>query len=162
MGGNPSHYKGPRNPVENVSWDDCQEFLVELNAKTGGRGGKFVLPTQAQWEYTCRAGSTDKFCFGDDEKQLGKYAWYRANSDDKTHLVGGRKPNAWGLYDMHGNVWEWCQDWYGTYKEGSYRVSRGGSWGDVGRNCQSACLNDLGKWHRGSFLGLRVAQVPAD
>ena len=76
MGSNPSHFKGPKNPVEKVSWDDCQQFLVKLNAKSGGQGGKFVLPTEAQWEYACRAGSTGKFCFGDDEKQLGEYAWY--------------------------------------------------------------------------------------
>ena len=76
MGSNPSYFKGPKNPVEQVSWDDCQQFLVKLNAKSGGQGSKFVLPTEAQWEYACRAGSTGKFCFGDDEKQLGEYAWY--------------------------------------------------------------------------------------
>ena len=115
MGSNPSHFKGPKNPVEQVSWDDCQQFLVKLNAKSGGQGSKFVLPTEAQWEYACRAGSTGKFCFGDDEKQLGEYAWYEANSGDKTHPVGEKKPNTFGLHDMHGNVWEWCQDWYGEY-----------------------------------------------
>lgn len=133
MGDNPSHFKGPKNPVETLSWDDCQQFLVKLNAKSGGQGGKFVLPTEAQWEYACRAGSAGKFCFGDDEKQLGEYAWYAKNSDGKTHAVGGKKPNTFGLHDMHGNVWEWCQDWYGAYgaeavddpsgpTTGSYRV----------------------------------------
>ncbi|NQT39791.1 MAG: formylglycine-generating enzyme family protein, partial [Planctomycetes bacterium] len=113
MGSNPSNFKGAKNPVEQVSWDNCQQFLVKLNAKSGGQGGKFVLPTEAQWEYACRAGSTGKFCFGDDEKQLGEYAWYGENSGSKTHPVGEKKPNTFGLHDMHGNVWEWCHDWYG-------------------------------------------------
>ena len=95
-----------------VSWDDCQQFLGKLNAKVGTGAGKFALPTEAQWEYACRAGSTTRYCFGDDESQLGEYAWYDANSDSKTHPVGEKKPNAWGLYDMHGNVLEWCEDWY--------------------------------------------------
>ena len=175
MGSNPSYFKGPKNPVEQVSWDDCQKFLEKLNTKTAKQGGKFVLPSEAQWEYACRAGSKTRFCFGDDEARLGDYAWYAANSGGKPHPVGEKKPNAWGLYDMHGNVWEWCQDWWknGYYKEspvddptgaatGSDRVIRGGGWFFVVGGCRSAyrigrspgmCFDDL---------GLRVSLVPAD
>ena len=104
MGNNPSRFKGPKNPVEQVSWEDCQKFLGKLNAKVGSGAGKFQLPSEAQWEFACRAGSKMRYCFGDDEKQLGEYAWYDANSGDKTHPVGEKKPNAWGLYDMHGKA----------------------------------------------------------
>jgi formylglycine-generating enzyme required for sulfatase activity len=138
MGNNPSYFKGDDLPKEQVSWDDAQEFLKKLSAK---EGVTYRLPTEAEWEYACRAGSTTRFCFGDDDSKLVEYAWYSANSDSKTHPVGGKKPNAWGLYDMHGNVWEWCQDWYDEnyYKNspaedpqgpanGEFRVLRGGSW----------------------------------
>ncbi len=139
MDSNPSEFKGPKNPVEQVSWDECRTFLGKLNAKSAAGGGKFQLPSEAQWEYACRAGSKTRYCFGDDESKLGDYAWYEANSGNKTDPVGEKKPNAWGLYDMHGNVWEWCEDWYADYKEsavddptgaatGSLRVIRGGSW----------------------------------
>ncbi len=175
MGNNPSHFKGPKNPVEMVSWDDCQQFLGKLNAKAGSGAGKFQLPTEAQWEYACRAGSKTKYCFGDDESKLGEYAWYDANSGNKTHPVGEKKPNAWGLYDMHGNVWEWCQDWWkdGYYKEsrvddptgaatGSSRVLRGGSWGNPARGCRSADRDYGGPGICADILGFRVARVPAD
>ncbi len=171
MGSNPSRIKGPKNPVEMVSWEDCQEFLKRLNAKVGG--GKFQLPTEAQWEYACRAGSTMRYCFGDDEKQLGEYAWYDKNSGSKTHPVGEKKPNAWGLYDMHGNVWEWCQDWSdaGYYAKsptddptgptgGSDRVFRGGSWNLPAWLCRSAYRLEPGLRIR--ILGFRVSQVPAE
>ena len=150
MGSNPSYsIKGPQNPVVGVSWDDCQQFFDKLNAKSGSGRGTFQLPTEAQWEYACRAGSTTEYCFGDDEARLGEYAWYFNNSGDKTHPVGEKKPNAWGLYDMHGNVWEWCQDWYGAYgteavtdptgpATGSSRVFRGGGWNEPARFCRSA------------------------
>ena len=173
MGSNPSYFKGPKNPVETISWDDCQQFLVKLNAKSGGQGGKFVLPTEAQWEYACRAGSAGKFCFGDDEKQLGEYAWYGENSGRKTHPVGEKKPNTFGLHDMHGNVSEWCQDWNGVYGAeavddpsgpitGSGRRRRGGCWGDGSGACQSACRASTEPGRRIRYLGFRVARVPAD
>jgi formylglycine-generating enzyme required for sulfatase activity len=105
MGSNPSYFKSPKNPVEQVSWDNCQQFLEKLNAKLGARGGKFALPSEAQWEYACRAGSTTHYCSGDDTSGLGDYAWHEKNSRSTTH-VGEKKPNAWGLYDMHGNAWQ--------------------------------------------------------
>jgi formylglycine-generating enzyme required for sulfatase activity len=178
MGNNPSHFKGPKNPVEQVSWDDCQKFLEKLNAKIGTQRGKLVLPTEAYWEYACRAGSTTRYCFGDDESGLGEYAWYGSNSDNKTHPVGEKKPNAWGLYDMHGNVWEWCADWGdwddGRYHAnsptddptgpatGSYRVFRGGSWKYPTRDCRSAIRFRDEPEDRYYDLGFRVSQVPAD
>ena len=158
MGSNPSNFKGPKNPVEKVSWDDCQKFLGKLNAKPAAGVGKFQLPSEAQWEYACRAGSKTKYCFGDDESKLGDYAWYEANSRNKTHPVGEKKPNAWGLYDMHGNVWEWCQDRYddGYYAKspmddptgptgGSNRVLRGGSWYFPVWFCRSAFRSGAGR-----------------
>ncbi len=104
MGDNPSHFKVPKNPVEEVSWDDCLQFLRRVNEKVGG--GKFRFPTEAQWEYACRAGSTTHYCFGDEDSGLSEYAWYAANSGGTPHPVGEKKPNAWGLYDMHGNIWQ--------------------------------------------------------
>jgi formylglycine-generating enzyme required for sulfatase activity len=175
MGNNPSHFKGPKNPVEQVSWDDCQKFLEKLNKREGNPVGTFQLPSEEQWEYACRAGNTTRYCCGDDESGLGEYAWYEANSGYATHPVGGKKPNAWGLYDMHGNVWEWCRDWWndGYYKEsptddpsgpteGSHRVRRGGSWSHPARFCRSALRNYFELGHRYYFLGLRASLVPAD
>ena len=176
MGNNPSRFKGPKNPVERVSWDDCQTFLGKLNVKTGGQGSKFVLPTEAQWEYACRAGSTTTWCFGDDAARLGDYAWYDDNSVDNTHAVGQKKPNAWGLYDMHGNVWEWCEDWYdgGYYAgspaddpsgpdTGSRRVRRGGSWLITAGSGRSAARYFEEPWLGRLFdLGFRVARAPAE
>jgi formylglycine-generating enzyme required for sulfatase activity len=173
MGDNHSNFKGPRNPMEQVSWDRCQQFLDKLNAKAGD--GKFSLPTEAQWEYGCRAGSTTNYYFGDDEARLGDYAWYYKNSGSQTHPVGEKKPNAWGLYDMHGNVFEWCQDWYdGNYyarspmddpagpATGSNRVSRGGGWGNGAGYCRSANRYCSEPGDRLRTLGFRVARVPAD
>ena len=110
IGSNPSYYLGNNNPVEVVSWNDCQSFISSLNKLDSNY--TYRLPTEAEWEYCCRAGSDTNYSFGDDEEQLGDYAWYGYNSKGKTHQVGQKLPNAWGLYDMHGNVQEWCQDWY--------------------------------------------------
>ena len=110
MGNNPSQFKGDSNrPVEQVSWDDVQEFIRRLNTKESG--ARYRLPTEAEWEYAARAGSTTAYSFGDGVGQLGQYAWYDGNAGNTTHPVGQLQPNAWGLYDMHGNVWEWVQDW---------------------------------------------------
>jgi len=168
MGNNPSFFRncGDNCPVENVSWDDAQEFIRKLNQVKGT--DKYRLPTVAEWEYACRAGSTTRYYFGDDEAELGEYAWYHNNSDGKTHPVGQKKPNAWGLYDMHGNVWEWCQDWYGEYSgsvtdpkgpiSGEYRVLRGGSWIHGERGMRSAYRLRLRPDGRFSFIGFRLAR----
>jgi formylglycine-generating enzyme required for sulfatase activity len=110
MGNNPSHFTpsqfpgDPNRPVENVSWDDVQEFIRRLNAREGGV--TYRLPTEAEWEYAARAGTTTRWSFGDEESQLSRYAWHGENADGQTHPVGQLRPNPWGLYDMHGNVWE--------------------------------------------------------
>jgi formylglycine-generating enzyme required for sulfatase activity len=150
MGNNPSNFRGDDLPVEQVSWNDAQEFIKKLNEKE--RKKAYRLPTEAEWEYACRAGSKGKFCFGDNEGTLGEYAWYNANFECKTYPVGQKKPNAWGLFDMHGNVWEWCQDLYGSDyysnspfedpqgpKIGGCRVLRGGCWDtQYADHCRSA------------------------
>jgi formylglycine-generating enzyme required for sulfatase activity len=111
---NPSWFNDDANrPVESVSWEEIQQFIGKLNAMKDGT--TYRLPTEAEWEYAARAGSTTAYSFGDDSSQLGKYAWFGGNAGDKTHPVGQLQPNAWGLYDMHGNVWERVQDWYGKY-----------------------------------------------
>jgi formylglycine-generating enzyme required for sulfatase activity len=146
---NRSHFKdsGGDCPVEDVSWDDAKEFISRVNKKEISE--KYRLPTEAEWEYACRAGSTTAYCFGDSEANLSEYAWYKINSEDRTHPVGQKKPNAWGLYDMHGNVLEWCQDWWRDYPSGSVtnpsgnlsgwnRVLRGGCWYKGAEFCRSA------------------------
>jgi formylglycine-generating enzyme required for sulfatase activity len=174
MGSNPSKFKGRKNPVEQVSWDDCQEFIERLNKKIPG--ARFQLPTEAQWEYACRAGSKTKYCDGDDERQLGEYAWYTANSGLKTHPVGAKKPNAWGLCEMHGNVAEWCADWWDESYYGksptndpagppsrlSARVVRGGGWGDDAMHCRSAIRDAYGPVYRRNSVGLRVSHPVMD
>jgi formylglycine-generating enzyme required for sulfatase activity len=175
MGNNPSYAKAPKYAVELVSWEDRQNFLDRLNAKLGAGGGKFHLPSEAQWEYACRAGSTTKFCYGDDEARLGDYAWFADNSHGKSHPVGEKKPNAWGLYDMHGNVWDWCHDWYdgGYYAKspvddprgpatGTGHVGRGGGRTAIAKLCRSAVRYEFKAGYKDFNLGLRIAQVPAD
>ena len=171
MGNNPSRFKGPRNPVEKVSWDDCRQFLTKLNTMTGAKKGEFHLPSEAQWEYACRAGSSTKYCFGDEESGLGEYGWYDANSSGTTHAVGEKKPNAWGLFDMHGNVWEWCRDGYddeyytrspaddpAAPARGSFRVIRGGGWYYGAKTCRSASRFISGPGFRYHVLGFRVCR----
>ncbi|MCK6466388.1 MAG: formylglycine-generating enzyme family protein [Phycisphaerae bacterium] len=165
MGNDPSFFKGDDLPVEQVSWDDAREFCRKLSLKVRR---EIRLPTEAEWEYACRAGGTGKWCFGDREFDLQDYAWYGDNAGGKTHPVGTRKPNAWGLYDMHGNVWEWCQDWYGTYATGSMtdpggpgtgegRVLRGGSWLDPPSRLRSAFRIRYAPDNRYFNGGFRVA-----
>ncbi|MBN1809745.1 MAG: formylglycine-generating enzyme family protein [Planctomycetes bacterium] len=166
MGNNPGRFKGIDNPVEPVTWDEAMEFC----RKASGITGKNVrLPTEAEWEYACRAGSTEEYCFGHDENMLGDCAWYSSNSGHQTHPVGQKFPNAWGLYDMHGNLLEWCSDWYGEnyYSQsprqdpkgpgtGEGRVRRGGSWCDNTFVCRSACRNSTPPDFRFCNLGFRV------
>jgi formylglycine-generating enzyme required for sulfatase activity len=168
MGTNPSKFKNnSKNPVENVSWNDVQTFCQKLSERTGKQ---YRLPSEAEWEYACRAGTQTRYYFGDSEKQLGEYAWYAENSGSKTHPVGQKKPNNWGLYDMSGNVWECCEDgWYHNYNnaptDGSLwndnhsqnrtRVRRGGSWFGDPWDCRSAFrLNFVTCDY---YLGFRVA-----
>jgi len=165
MGTNPSHFKGATNPVEQVSWNDATEFCKKLSEKTRQT---VRLPTDAEWEYTCRAGTTTRFSFGDDDSALGDYAWYKANSGGTTHPVGQKKPNAWGLYDMEGNVVEWCADRYGDYPKGAVtdphgsdtgpcRVLRGGGWDEIPNNCRSAFQSGDTPDDRSLYVGFRVA-----
>ena len=168
MGNNPSHFKGdPHRPVESISWDDVQEFIRKLNERD--RGIRYRLPTEAEWEYAARAGSKSVYSFGDDREQLGEYAWYEKNSGGTTHPVGQLKPNAWGLYDMHGNVWEWVQDWHGDYPDGtlvepqgatsgSSRVQRGGNWHSDAGECRSARRSYGAPTARHQGLGFRLVQ----
>ncbi len=167
MGKNPSRFKGKNNPVECVSWHEAQEFCQKISQRTGK---KYQLPSEAQWEYACRAETTTAYYFGDNESQLGEYAWYEDNSEGKTRPVGQKKPNQWGLYDMHGNVWEWCEDnghdnYEGAPTDGSAWITgnsntavvRGGSWVNSPNDCRSAFRNFI--LRRSDFInvvGFRV------
>lgn len=168
MGQHLGHFRGPEHPVEQVSWDDAQAFLHRLNEAEGHAG--YRLPTEAEWEYAARAKTTGDYCFGNDVIQLAQYAWYSANAQGTTHPVGQLQPNAWGLYDMHGNVWEWVQDWYGPYTAatafdptgpatGSDRVFRGGGWYGSARDCQSADRHFGAPGDRNAGLGLRLVRA---
>ena len=149
MSVNPSFIKGASNPVENVSWEDAVEFCRRLSGLPAEKaaGNLYRLPTEAEWEYACRAGTTTNSSFVD--LGFGDYAWFIENSGLKAHPVGSKKPNPWGIYDMHGNVWEWCQDWHDNYPSGavidpkgpvsgSTRVHRGGGWFSPSVYCGSA------------------------
>ena len=169
MGNNPSASKNLDNPVENVSWDDCQKFLKKLNAFPAVKelGLVFRLPTKKEWEYACRAGGTGDYCKLADgteitKSTLGEVAWYGDNSNDTTHPVGQKKPNAFGLYDMHGNVWEWCEDWRERW-DGANRVDCGGSWSSASSFCTAGYSDSNRPNYRSEFLGFRlVALTEAD
>ena len=165
MGSNPSEFKGDDLPVERVSWYDCQEFIRELNAMTGQN---FRLPTEAEWEFACRGGNNSRGYKYSGSNYIDNVAWYDGNSEDKTHPVATKLPNELGIYDMTGNVWEWCSDWNGKYSsgaqtnpkgpyDGSYRVIRGGSWiFSVGYCRSSRRYNDI-PMYRNYCFGLRLA-----
>jgi hypothetical protein len=160
MGSNPSEFKGANNPVEKVSWDDAVAFCAKLSSLPAevAAGRVYRLPTEAEWEYACRAGTTTEYSFGDDASKLGEYAWFRDNSNGTTHAVGEKRPNAWGLYDMHGNVWEWCSD-----GEGPNRVDRGGSWSFAAAYCRSAIRYSIVPSNRTFNCGFRLAlSSPSD
>ena len=173
MGSNPANFKnaGRDAPVEQVSWDDAMQFCRKLTERErqAGRlpeGYEYTLPTEAQWEFACRAGTT-----GDFAGNLDAMAWYNENSGNTTHPVAQKQANAWGLYDMRGNVWEWCRDWYGSYpggsvtdptgpSSGSFRVDRGGSWGNVAGRCRSALRRWYAPGNRLDYLGFRLSLAP--
>jgi len=177
MGKNPSRFQGDNlredsanHPVEQVSWEDAIEFCKKLSdlpeEKKAGR--VYRLPTEAEWEYACRAGSKTAYSFGESAKSLSEYAWSGENANSQTHPVQEKKPNAWGLYDMHGNVSEWCSDWYGEYnkaavsdptgpKVGSLRVFRGGGWRFEAAVCRSAVRCGMSRSGYANINGLRVA-----
>jgi serine/threonine protein kinase/formylglycine-generating enzyme required for sulfatase activity len=186
MGNNPSMFKDSDGPVDSVNWHDARFFSERLDALSASRAGSpsiawetlgmtYTLPTEAQWEYACRAGTTTAFSCGDDQDALDEYAWYRANSGEETRAVGQLKPNAWALHDMHGNVWEWCADWDAPnyYADappidppgapmGSTKIFRGGSWGHPSCSLRSAFRRALSPDYRYQSFGFRLAVVWSD
>jgi formylglycine-generating enzyme required for sulfatase activity len=176
MGTNPSRFVGAKYPVDRVKWGKAREFCRLLSTQLGQT---VRLPTEAEWEFSCRAGSRMEYSYGDNEGSLGDYAWYDGNSNHTTHPVGQKKPNAWGLYDMHGNVWQWCQDHYDSkyYSVGprvdppgparsplQAHVLRGGAWHVEAAYCRSACRGGdfpcgeggPGSWADAGCTGFRV------
>ena len=167
----PSYFNtcGEECPVEYVSWDDAQEFIGRLNTHAGKN--RYRLPTEAEWEYACRAGSTDRFCFGDDDSKLNEYAWYEDNANSRPHKVATKKPNAWGLYDMHGNVFEWCEEWYEGERlsivpkgrdispKPSRRL-RGGCWDDKAADCRSAGRSFCDPGIANMYISVRLVMTP--
>lgn len=165
MGSNPSEFKGDNRPVESVSWDDCQAFIRKLNALTGQN---FRLPTEAEWEFACRGGNNSRGYKYSGSNYIDNVAWHDGNFGDKTHPVATKSPNELGIYDMSGNVWEWCADWYGDYSsgrqtnpkgpyDGSRRVRRGGCWYFGAGNCRSSNRSNYNPTYRNYYLGLRLA-----
>lgn len=165
MGSNPSRFSGSNLPVEKVSWEDCQTFITRLNQLTGQ---KFRLPTEAEWEYAARGGKNSKGYKYSGSNTLGDVAWYTDNSGSKTHPVATKQANELGLYDMSGNIWEWCQDWKGSYSSSSQtnptgpssgfdRVNRGGGWNDGARYCRASYRSNNAPSFRFFSLGLRLA-----
>ena len=164
MGSNPSCFKGDDLPVERVSWNDCQDFISKLNSITGKR---FRLPTEAEWEYAARGGKKSRGYQYSGSNTLGDVAWYSDNSGSKTHAVGTKQPNELGIYDMAGNVDEWCQDRYGSYSSspqtnptgaasGSDRVTRGCDWFFLAWDCRTSCRGFRASGDRFNYLGLRL------
>ena len=179
-GGSPSNFSGDKRPVEKVSWNairgnsgtynwpgssavDANSFVGRIQKRTGLA---FDLPTEAQWEYACRAGTTTTYSYGDSAN--GAYMWYSSNSSSQTHDVGTKNANPWGLYDMHGNVWEWCLDWSGSLSggtdpkgssSGSYRVKRGGSWCDGAGSCTSSYRGYGNPSSAYSYFGFRLVRT---
>ena len=189
MGENPSEFQGPTHPVERVSWEDCHGFLKQLNHQAAAQlpaGLSARLPTEAEWVYACRAGTQTAYWFGDDPAALSKYgnyadasetvelSWRDLQHDDRfsgTAPAGSFPPNPWGLHDMHGNVWEWCADWYGPYptnevtnpvgpKNGRRRIIRGGGWGVTAEDCRSANRYRFKPEVNGGNVGLRIVVAP--
>jgi formylglycine-generating enzyme required for sulfatase activity len=177
MGSNPSNFKGRDNPVEQVSWNDVQSFLERRNKQDSAN--RYRLPTEAEWEYAARAGTKSTYHWGDDAGPLGQHAWYDGNSGERTHPVAQLKPNPWGLYDMHGNVWEWVEDCYhesyaGAPSDGSawtsscyrysdggqLRVLRGGSWSNNPSDCRAANRIHYTPDDRNGGNGFRVVRLP--
>ena len=168
MGSNPSNFKGAQNPVERVSWNDCQNFIKKLNSLTGRT---FRLPTEAEWEYAARGGNKSRHYKYSGSDNIDDVAWHDGNSGGSTHAVGTKAANELGIYDLSGNVWEWCSDWYGFYSAGaqtnpqgpssdSCRVLRGGSWGNDARGCRVSNRNLSGPGNSNGHSGLRLVLVP--
>jgi formylglycine-generating enzyme required for sulfatase activity len=169
MGGNPSEFSGEDHPVETVSHDDARVFIKRLNATEGT--GTYRLPTEAEWEYAARAGSHSTYCYGPETGRLAQYAWFKNNSGGATHPVGQLEPNDWGLHDMHGNVHEWCADWYvreyyaaspGKHpagpRKGVARVLRGGDWSSEAWYCRCAIRSLSSPQRRSPRVGFRVVK----
>jgi formylglycine-generating enzyme required for sulfatase activity len=169
IGHNPSHFRSPRKPVECVSWQDATHFCEVLSTLRSekSKGRRYRLPSEAEWEYACRAGSLSNYCFGDDGLNLGDFAWFGDKFGQGTRYVGQKLPNAWGLFDMHGNVAEWCADVYigqgnsTTHSlnapDENQRVYRGGSWFNRAQDCRSSLRQGVSKSYRDSYIGFRVA-----